>query len=116
DCAGDTMSLHTAAEKMAGPTRSALFPYTTLFRSAPEDRAAAGREDDDGRAARDDAGHRDRVVARGVHEHEPALGDRLGVLVDGADRKSTRLHSSHVQISYAVLCLKKKPRYKTKLN
>src|SRR5438128_9151309 len=64
------------------PPRSTLFPYTTLFRSAP------------GRPA----------LRLGT------TGDRPGVhaRADGRDRKSTRLNSSHGSISYAVFCLKKK--------
>src|SRR2546430_6633421 len=64
------------------PPRSTLFPYTTLFRSP----VAAGS----GRARR--------------RQPEPATG-MAGV---ARDRKSTRLNSSHSQISYAVFCLKKK--------
>src|SRR2546430_6664329 len=67
------------------PPRSTLFPYTTLFRSVQEAQA--------------DAGHQDRR-----HRHE---GDRMAAALQ-ADRKSTRLNSSHSQISYAVFCLKKK--------
>src|SRR5690349_24200992 len=71
---------------MPRPLRSTLFPYTTLFRSRR--RAGVGA----GRGAQ--AGRRDcrRVRARQL------VGDR----------KSTRLNSSHVEISYAVFCLKKK--------
>src|SRR2546430_4137342 len=72
------------------PPRSTLFPYTTLFRSdAPVGDQALERE------ARHFAPH--RVEAR----HD----DRIG-----RDRKSTRLNSSHSQISYAVFCLKKKKK------
>src|SRR3712207_8137203 len=87
------------------PPRSTLFPYTTLFRSVLDQRRAgdSGRE-----------------------EHPPALKKRsLSAPTDGAasppgapslrphpattaDRKSTRLNSSHANISYAVFCLKKK--------
>src|SRR3712207_8165838 len=79
------------------PPRSTLFPYTTLFRS----RHAAGAD-----------GHRHDEVAAAVparvlrsprvHPRRPAVGAR------GRDRKSTRLNSSHANISYAVFCLKKK--------
>src|SRR2546430_4187057 len=69
------------------PPRSTLFPYTTLFRSVLGQPAAAG----DGSA----------VVDR------PARG------YEDADRKSTRLNSSHSQISYAVFCLKKKKKKTT---
>src|SRR3712207_7039961 len=78
------------------PPRSTLFPYTTLFRSlhpgdgeGPLARPAAG------------AGHR-----------ESGLRDRAGPARvpwgEAGDRKSTRLNSSHANISYAVFCLKKK--------
>src|SRR5438874_3907227 len=75
------------------PPRSTLFPYTTLFRSA------------DGRPARWSA-HTRGTGARA----RPAPVPR--VCAD-QDRKSTRLNSSHVEISYAVFCLKKKnaPRH-----
>src|SRR5436309_11643705 len=66
------------------PPRSTLFPYTTLFRSSARD-------------LREDA-----VIAQ-----PPAFGPERRWLSD-QDRKSTRLNSSHVKISYAVFCLKKK--------
>src|SRR5437868_12019789 len=66
------------------PPRSTLFPYTTLFRSVPGELTL-------------------RDVAREMRDHQ--VGD---VLV--TDRKSTRLNSSHVSISYAVFCLKKKKK------
>src|SRR3712207_7990892 len=73
------------------PPRSTLFPYTTLFRSAQfpveqEERLAL------------------------VADHLERLHDVSGVLLllDLLDRKSTRLNSSHANISYAVFCLKKK--------
>src|SRR2546426_2826230 len=92
------------------PPRSTLFPYTTLFRS-PEQRAQQG----DRRAAR-------QHLQGGAH-----VGTGLGVValaVHGAerpgrarrrDRKSTRLNSSHLVISYAVFCLKKKKKIKTQV-
>src|SRR5688572_31325333 len=89
---------------MIRPTpRSPLFPYTTLFRSLDElDRPVGARRHRLGRRARepvDDraAGDQPQEV-RGMEHRE---------LVD---RKSTRLNSSHSQISYAVFCLKKKNR------
>src|SRR5690242_21652688 len=65
------------------PPRSTLFPYTTLFRSP----------------CRQGSGDR-------------ASGRRLQRSQDGTDRKSTRLNSSHMSISYAVFCLKKKKKIK----
>src|SRR3712207_8559142 len=78
------------------PPRSTLFPYTTLFRSQD---------------------YMDRKVARRIARStqfavavvKQALAD-AGIMIDGSnrDRKSTRLNSSHANISYAVFCLKKK--------
>src|SRR3712207_8100958 len=83
------------------PPRSTLLPYTTLFRSGrlliPEAPARFGEPDRCGRKGQDAAAG-DHAVDRLV-EREP----RFGVL----DRKSTRLNSSHANISYAVFCLKK---------
>src|SRR2546430_11428777 len=75
------------------PPRSTLFPYTTLFRSA-----RAGHD-----AGLELGGNQIRVGARNRHRE-----DDLGVSRLRGDRKSTRLNSSHSQISYAVFCLKKK--------
>src|SRR2546430_10293820 len=96
------------------PPRSTLFPYTTLFRSAVihGDRVRAGV-------------FGDVVQERGHHLDEWSLAwetplpqplDSYGAVLvfggamhaDQEDRKSTRLNSSHSQISYAVFCLKKK--------
>src|SRR3712207_8605091 len=82
------------------PPRSTLFPYTTLFRSPPgctvERRPAPGG----GRPLR--VRRHDRGDG---HTCQPAR--RTGYRAD-RDRKSTRLNSSHANISYAVFCLKKK--------
>src|SRR5947199_7059059 len=85
------------------PPRSTLFPYTTLFRSHVAPRPA------------------DRAAVRGLHLHDlerpgrrlPARsrGELRGAVrrtLGRGDRKSTRLNSSHLGISYAVFCLKKK--------
>src|SRR2546430_7121398 len=78
------------------PPRSTLFPYTTLFRSA----VRRGRHIDKPLVGVAVA----RAVPRKVLERcEHALGVQ--------DRKSTRLNSSHSQISYAVFCLKKKKKH-----
>src|SRR3712207_7379817 len=92
------------------PPRSTLFPYTTLFRSG-------------------DAADLDRTLGQGLHERCPVAFGEDAAVEDGAnaavaaaadqaaealleledgDRKSTRLNSSHANISYAVFCLKKK--------
>src|SRR2546426_2423135 len=84
------------------PPRSTLFPYTTLFRSACS-RATLLRPIDADRPRRL-ALHSPRLGARAARR---LGGARLPVAV-GADRKSTRLNSSHLVISYAVFCLKKK--------
>src|SRR5206468_11990717 len=76
------------------PPRSTLFPYTTLFRSLREREAPAVALALEGHA------HANRI-GRYEFEFESRLQRRL-------DRKSTRLNSSHDQISYAVFCLKKK--------
>src|SRR5436309_16109940 len=78
------------------PPRSTLFPYTTLFRSL-----------DAGRPARIGRGDRQRT------RNQSCLQSRE-LLRATEDRKSTRLNSSHVKISYAVFCLKKKKKKKKK--
>src|SRR3712207_8914888 len=93
------------------PPRSTLFPYTTLSRSreeaAPARRAPAHHDlADRVQVARDLRGlARHGLVAKGERA-EPHLGHDLAT----EDRKSTRLNSSHANISYAVFCLKKKTR------
>src|SRR5688572_32730082 len=84
------------------PPRSTLFPYTTLFRSREVGRRARRTLQPDRLAGSDRLSHAatcaDRESARSLN------GLRR-------DRKSTRLNSSHSQISYAVFCLKKKKKY-----
>src|SRR5688572_33467047 len=70
------------------PPRSTLFPYTTLFRSSTNRRRLGGAE-----------------LPERLHRPQD-------VAIDELDRKSTRLNSSHSQISYAVFCLKKKKKKK----
>src|SRR5690242_21120630 len=89
------------------PPRSTLFPYTTLFRSAEGDRVV--RRQDRDLVARGDASAVERAghppgqpLDVGVAERAPGRGQ---------DRKSTRLNSSHMSISYAVFCLKKKKKH-----
>src|SRR3712207_7299594 len=86
------------------PPRSTLFPYTTLFRShRPEHGVQRRRHDlrEDEHAS--DPAPRLRAVRRHVD-----VAVRGGVRQGPQDRKSTRLNSSHANISYAVFCLKKK--------
>src|SRR5437660_2413894 len=91
------------------PPRSTLFPYTTLFRSQ------VGEVDLVEVLER--APGEDGLVGLELEEHEVALAQHRRVdVVDRRgqqlDRKSTRLNSSHVAISYAVFCLKKKKKQK----
>src|SRR5256885_9895845 len=88
------------------PPRSTLFPYTTLFRSALP-LAADGvleRVLDLGAVESAIAGRDHVLAARSLQ----AVDQRSFCLVPALDRKSTRLNSSHLVISYAVFCLKKK--------
>src|SRR5947207_8899733 len=92
------------------PPTSTLFPYTTLFRSqlgvaVPPRRQAAL---DPGQVA---AELPSIGAALGASDH--GAQHRCHLLVDGKDRKSTRLNSSHTVISYAVFCLKKNISYFT---
>src|SRR3712207_6870457 len=85
------------------PPRSTLFPYTTLFRSL----VAAGLSP-----------HLSACAGCGEREHLVGFSGAAGGVVcgaceAGADRKSTRLNSSHANISYAVFCLKKKKKNRT---
>src|SRR3712207_7548177 len=86
------------------PPRSTLFPYTTLFRSAAPP-ALRGSLLSDRRRAPDDRTHRLRF-ALAYLVLATVVGAAVGIFV--LDRKSTRLNSSHANISYAVFCLKKK--------
>src|SRR3712207_7924729 len=84
------------------PPRSTLFPYTTLFRSLP----TYGHGDWAGLRATDEA---NASVWAGLGFDVRLLGDYHRFAQNlGSDRKSTRLNSSHANISYAVFCLKKK--------
>src|SRR5439155_26113718 len=89
------------------PPRSTLFPYTTLFRSPARARPSTERHRLVGRVCNVPSwGRSKRPITNRPHERgrKSPLLDVGGTL----DRKSTRLNSSHVAISYAVFCLKKK--------
>src|SRR3989442_2930884 len=92
------------------PPRSTLFPYTTLFRSPHHQRRVTHHVVEDPAAlelALPEPGHvGSAVLLRGPGEVR-AAGER-GAARPDEDRKSTRLNSSHVRISYAVFCLNKK--------
>src|SRR3712207_7408778 len=77
------------------PPRSTLFPYTTLFRSADLEPVLVVADVD-------------RPAAAPAHVRARQQGQDVLDLHFAADRKSTRLNSSHANISYAVFCLKKK--------
>src|SRR5256885_12273989 len=79
------------------PPRSTLFPYTTLFRSV----IAVGK-------------HGMTVIIEPPDVLPALRSDRPDGLISGVDRKSTRLNSSHLVISYAVFCLKKKKTTRTR--
>src|SRR3712207_8372399 len=95
------------------PPRSTLFPYTTLFRSATEIRESFERYAGKGGGA--------FIIAMStpsninglmyqMEREEPSIYTKISI----EDRKSTRLNSSHANISYAVFCLKKKKNIKFK--
>src|SRR3712207_7120236 len=94
------------------PPRSTLFPYTTLFRSQRRERTTAWRVDHAlyaGSSSRVQSGH-------SVSGWVARAGGRIraaGSAGQDEDRKSTRLNSSHANISYAVFCLKKKNKTTT---
>src|SRR3712207_7801124 len=96
------------------PPRSTLFPYTTLFRSGrgvqPDVDGRRGQRQGEVRGGvadgdRDEAGAGDDRAAEDEGRARPAA-----VAPPARDRKSTRLNSSHANISYAVFCLKKKKK------
>src|SRR3712207_8487421 len=94
------------------PPRSTLFPYTTLFRSRMLRQHAGEPLIDLVRRIVDTLGI-DVELASAVSPAAQARRDNLDLFVKGVDRKSTRLNSSHANISYAVFCLKKKNTPKT---
>src|SRR3712207_7918924 len=96
------------------PPRSTLFPYTTLFRSLP-----CGWKNDIPANRTSSRLQPGSSSERGSLAPPGRVGGRatrhLGRLIPALDRKSTRLNSSHANISYAVFCLKKKKKKLTLL-
>src|SRR3712207_8696272 len=96
------------------PPRSTLFPYTTLFRSDRRRQEGVGQEDNGGHpVVRLQSAGQEEQAARAHNgaaggEHDPGSRGRAG----NEDRKSTRLNSSHANISYAGFCLEKKKNSK----
>src|SRR5258707_1892144 len=86
------------------PPRSTLFPYTTLFRSGSSAGIAQFLE----AAAGGQSSPKPAILFRGKQE---IVLPALRIAPTSLDRKSTRLNSSHANISYAVFCLKKKNQY-----
>src|SRR3712207_8144411 len=84
------------------PPRSTLFPYTTLFRSYE------GMSQSDQMALADAYQQLALAVRRQNFQRAAELQSHINSLLQRTDRKSTRLNSSHANISYAVFCLKKK--------
>src|SRR5688572_31993073 len=85
------------------PPRSTLFPYTTLFRFIDYIQLMQGRGRFENRT----------LELASISRSMKGLAKELNVPIEAADRKSTRLNSSHSQISYAVFCLKKKKNKKS---
>src|SRR3712207_7646159 len=88
------------------PPRSTLFPYTTLFRSKNPDCKHPGKHPRTLHGSKDATSDPDVIREWFTRWPDSNLALRTGA--DSGDRKSTRLNSSHANISYAVFCLKKK--------
>src|SRR3712207_8254523 len=97
------------------PPRSTLFPYTTLFRSL-HDPSVRGFVSN-ARDISDNRYYQDQLAYQASHDELTGLANRtLFTARTDRDRKSTRLNSSHANISYAVFCLKKKKKKKTTIH
>src|SRR3712207_8446368 len=95
------------------PPRSTLFPYTTLFRSQKRRHLVQARplaQEQDAVQRLVVGVERRQVALRAEDRRQPPERPRGRDALDDQDRKSTRLNSSHANISYAVFCLKKKIR------
>src|SRR3712207_8267053 len=94
------------------PPRSTLFPYTTLFRSEGEHEGQGAREGQGPRKGQGEGEGPSQGEGQGAYARRQAAvvtgRGCSGTADDIQDRKSTRLNSSHANISYAVFCLKKK--------
>src|SRR2546427_8178039 len=94
------------------PPRSTLFPYTTLFRSLTDRRCASKLVFLSHHTAGNVSPEWDDVTLKDDTYAVYMPGKNYGAIATKLDRKSTRLNSSHSQISYAVFCLKKKKKNK----
>src|SRR5690606_42011304 len=95
------------------PPRSTLFPYTTLFRSSGLIDSTQCNDPDFRKLLSDACAKFNSVSVREIDVQQNDV--RIGILFQKfKDRKSTRLNSSHVKISYAVFCLKKKKKKQNK--
>src|SRR3712207_8856571 len=90
------------------PPRSTLFPYTTLFRSRLGDRSRTPVLTEKGWEAVGEIPLMGRIAAGRGLEAVAMTDEAYSLAAELLDRKSTRLNSSHANISYAVFCLKKK--------
>src|SRR2546422_2867337 len=90
------------------PPRSTLFPYTTLFRSCEDRSDETGPREDEAGGLSHRAAPTLRMTVSTISSVRSRTPFRSAGLLPPADRKSTRLNSSHGYISYAVFCLKKK--------
>src|SRR5699024_12835614 len=107
-CTHNTFLLLAFQTMLRRPTRSTLFPYTTLFRSLSYLQEKLG-----------EVNGNFKIIKAEEDEQTETYHFKLQKLYNGipvyGDRKSTRLNSSHVSISYAVFCLKKKMIQKVKM-
>src|SRR3712207_8352218 len=87
------------------PPRSTLFPYTTRFRSA---KLSAGMGEDKASSSKDTKTKLNETMAKTASRMKRDTKVVVSTETTSLDRKSTRLNSSHANISYAVFCLKKK--------
>src|SRR3712207_8618881 len=93
------------------PPRSTLFPYTTLFRSRLDELCGRAVAVVGARSATSYGAHVAAELGSGLADRGSTVVSGAGIGIDGAahrDRESTRLNSTHANISYAVCCLRKK--------